>query len=495
MTKETVKETVKEIVNKTQKEITITKKLDEEQLSDLLLNLADANLKISNLEKDLIDLKNRPVSTISTGGSTTYIQLPSTNTGGVGPIISNPQKVETEKLTVTGSTNFQTLTVSADATFDTDTLYVNSTKNRVGIGTTSPAVTLHVIGSEIISDNLNVGSYASAAQYFGASLADCNSAANTALQWDDSTGKFSCATITGVTGSSVSSNSLDFDEFVNTMTLDADLRINTPSSRKIGIGAAPSTYFEVQGTASASYLLTTNTLQVGGPASVAYSRFGTGTTSEAHYITTTNDLFISGDIEVDGSVSFAGPASISNVLYVGTLNNAANVGIGDSTPDFLLDVAGTLGVDGNTTLGDATGDTVTANADSWTFVNDTNFVLSGGANGLSFDTSTLSIDATNNRVGILTTAPVTTFEVQGTASASYLLTTNTLQVGGPTSVAYSRFGTGTTSEAHYITTTNDVFITGDMEVDGSVSFAGPASISNVLYVGTLNNAANVGIGD
>lgn len=103
---------------------------------------------------------------------------------------------------------------------------------------------------------------------------------------------------------SVSSNSLDFDEFVDSMTLDADLTINTPSSRKIGIGAAPSTKFEVQGTASASYFLTGNTLQVGGFSSAAYSRFGTDVTTNSNYISTTNDVLVSGDLQVIGTGSF-----------------------------------------------------------------------------------------------------------------------------------------------------------------------------------------------
>ncbi|MBI4120223.1 MAG: procyclic acidic repetitive family protein [Parcubacteria group bacterium] len=129
----------------------------------------------------------------------------------------------------------------------------------------------------------------------------------------------------------VSSNSLDFDEFVDSMTLDANLTINTPSSRKIGIGAAPSTYFEIQGTASASYLLTGNTLQVGGYASAAYSRFGTGTTSHPNYITTTNDLLISGDFEVKGTASFnnLSIASGSGNVDLALLSSSATGGVNE----------------------------------------------------------------------------------------------------------------------------------------------------------------------
>src|SRR3989338_5866247 len=83
-------------------------------------------------------------------------------------------------------------------------------------------------------------------------------------------------------------------------------------------GDAAQTKFEVQGTASASYFLTGNTIQVGGYASVAYNRFGTSATTEAHYMTTTNDVLVNGDFEVDGSSSFSGPASVSDTLFVST---------------------------------------------------------------------------------------------------------------------------------------------------------------------------------
>ena len=39
-------------------------------------------------------------------------------------------------------------TISGDLTVDTDTLYVDSTNNRVGIGTSSPSSVLHVSSSD-----------------------------------------------------------------------------------------------------------------------------------------------------------------------------------------------------------------------------------------------------------------------------------------------------------------------------------------------------------
>ncbi|MBI2627230.1 MAG: hypothetical protein HYW77_03225 [Parcubacteria group bacterium] len=218
----------------------------------------------------------------------------------------------------------------------------------------------------------------------------------------------------------------------------------------IGTNILTTGNFESQNTASAAYFLTGNTIQVGAYASVAYSRFGTSATGHSNYISTTNDLLISGDLEVRSTVSFATTASISGILYLANGQTRPGTG-GDSATAFRFQNAtGTLTV--------------------------------------------LTIDTTGNgRVGIGGT-PGTTFEVQGTASASYFLTGNTIQVGGFASVAYNRFGTTATGNTHYITTSNDVFVSSDLEVRGTVSFAGPASISNAFWVSTQGKTGNVGIG-
>lgn len=209
----------------------------------------------------------------------------------------------------------------------------------------------------------------------------------------------------------------------------------------IGTNMLTTGTLEVQNTASAAYLLTGNTIQVGGHASVAYNRFGTATTTHVGSIAASNDLLISGDFEVNGSAAFdghaffGGSASISGELQ---LNDGRFQPQSDATTAFRFQNA-------------------------------------------AGDTSVLVIDTTNNRVGIGTT-PVTTFEVQGTASAAYFLTGNTIQVGGYSSVAYSRFGTATTTHAGSITTTNDLLISGDLEVNGSAAFDGFARFTDAASV-------------
>ena len=59
--------------------------------------------------------------------------------------------------------NFENLTVTGDLTVDTNSLKVDSTNNRVGIGTASPSVALDVVGAITATGNIT-GTLATAAQ-------------------------------------------------------------------------------------------------------------------------------------------------------------------------------------------------------------------------------------------------------------------------------------------------------------------------------------------
>ena len=86
-----------------------------------------------------------------------------------------------------------------------------------------------------------------------------------------------------------------------------------------------------------------------------------------------------------------------------------------------------------------------------------------------------------DKTGILTTTPSTVLEVQGTASASYFLTGNTIQIGGFASVAYSRIGTVATT--HTLAASTDLMIANLFEVDGKAFFDATASITSDFEVG------------
>lgn len=99
------------------------------------------------------------------------------------------------------------------------------------------------------------------------------------------------------------------------------------------------------------------------------------------------------------------------------INSSGNVGIGLTSPTVALDVVGSakisadLTVNGNTTVGDASGDILTINGNAVTT-----------PNGLNFDSNTFVIDATNNRVGIGVASPTAALDILGSAKTSANMT-------------------------------------------------------------------------
>ena len=65
-----------------------------------------------------------------------------------------------------------------------------------------------------------------------------------------------------------------------------------------------------------------------------------------------------------------------------------------------LSVSGAFSANGGATLGDASGDALTINSSAVSI-----------PNGLNFDSNTLVIDATNNRVGINTASPASSYSL------------------------------------------------------------------------------------
>ncbi len=120
--------------------------------------------------------------------------------------------------------------------------------------------------------------------------------------------------------------------FQNAAGTTTVLTIDT-TNKRVGIGATPSTTFEVQGTASASYFLTTNTIQAGAlfsTATVAYSRFGAGTTDYSTFVDAANDLLITGALEVDSKAFFDGTASVASTFEVMGTASASSAFVSNS---------------------------------------------------------------------------------------------------------------------------------------------------------------------
>ena len=137
--------------------------------------------------------------------------------------------------------------------------------------------------------------------------------------------------------------------------------------------------YTAAGTIASSTLLADNVLVVGGGAGVLPNTLAAG-------LGTTTTL-LHGNAAGEptwAAVSYADIAAMTSAQLAGIIS--------DETGSGALVFAGTPTLTG-----------LTVNSATITLSQDTNFVLSGGVNGVSFNTDTLSIDATNGRVGIGTT--------------------------------------------------------------------------------------------
>lgn len=129
------------------------------------------------------------------------------------------------------------------------------------------------------------------------------------------------------------------------------------------------------------------------------------------YADSTSTLATSSNLTFNGTrltvADFADSSLTSGrVTYAttgGNLTDSANLTFNGTT----LTLTG-LNNTGNTTLGDAAGDTLTING-----------TAVSTPNGLNFDSNTLVIDATNNRVGINESAPACTLAVDGVVGSQF----------------------------------------------------------------------------
>ncbi len=274
-------------------------------------------------------------------------------TNAVNPITSNHEIVV--------GYNASDVNIPTTLIVDTDTLYVDSSNNRVGVGTASPSVPLDVVGQCKISGNTAI---------------DTNTLFVDATNNRVGVGTTSPSVVLDVVGETkISGNT----------AIDTDVFFVDTASNYVGINTAtPSVALDVVGAGKFS-------------GNVAVSA---NTTANTLFVDTTNNRV---GVKCVPGVSFDVSGSIRNddncnlgdgILYV--LKSANSVGINDTSPSYSLDVAGTIRA-------------------TSTLRTDGTLLVTGNA---AFDTNVLYVDALNNKVGIKDSTPSYELDVAGDIRAT-----------------------------------------------------------------------------
>lgn len=188
--------------------------------------------------------------------------------------------------------------------------------------------------------------------------------------------------------------------------------------------------------------------------------------------------------DVSETWSIASNGSNDNLIFTNT--TIGTVLLYDRSTNVFA-ISGGLTVSEDTTLGNASGDTLTITGTTVTT-----------PNGLNFDSNTLVIDASNNRVGVGTSAPQRTFHVHnstGGGQPALAQFTNTVTAAASTTdgliVGVTATGVGMINQQENLDlglwTNNSPRI--NIEADGDVAFD-----TNVLFVDAVNNRVGVGLG-
>lgn len=176
------------------------------------------------------------------------------------------------------------------------------------------------------------------------------------------------------------------------------------------------------------------------------------------------------DSDISGVISTAGKVS-GSAITSGTIAGSTSLNSSGSvtlTGSGALSVAGTAALNGGVTLGDQAADALTINSSAASI-----------PNGLNFDSNTLVIDATLNRVGIGTATPSQALDVVGTVNATTVAAA-TVNAGALNASGNTALGDASSD----VLTINGTAVTipNGLNID-----------SNTLVIDAANNRVGVGI--
>ena len=280
------------------------------------------------------------------------------------------------------------------------TSFVITDTGNVGIGTTNPTFALEVNGTGRVNGNFTIGDAS------GDSL-----------------------TINAASLSAVNASTLDLaNSSTTSLNIESGLLDFDTSNARIGIGTtAPAYKLDVNGdiriaAGSDAYIgtvgLNDNTTASSGSSLV-------GLYDDAMTYIAANTTVQSAIKQLDSAIGSIGSGESGIWRDQGTyiypsnytsfvITDTGNVGIGTTNPTFALEVNGTGRVNGNFTIGDASGDSLTINAASLSAVNASTLDLANSSTtSLNIESGLLDFDTSNARIGIGTTAPAYKLDVNG----------------------------------------------------------------------------------
>ena len=362
--------------------------------------------------------------------------------------------------------------VSSNLTVDLNTLHVDTNKHFVGIETNHPDATLHVMGNAYISEDVTVDTNTfhvdSVNNSVGIGTVDPdaklhvvgNAYVSSDLTVDTDT--LHVDTTTHSVGVETKTPDAKLHVVGNTyvssnLTVDTDTFHVDAENDSVGIGTVnPDAKLHVVGNTYVSSDLTvdTDTFHVD---SVGNS-VGVGTVSPDAKIHVVGNAYVSSNLTVD-----------TDTFHVDAENNS--VGLGTVDPDAKLHVVGNAYVSSNLTV-----DTDTFHVDAennsvglGTKTPNAKLHVVGNAyvsSNLTVDTDTLHVDAENNSVGLGTKTPNAKLHVIGNAYVSDDLTvaTNTLHVD----TATDSVGVGTVTPSANLHVEGNAYVSSTVDVDGTL---------------------------
>ena len=317
------------------------------------------------------------------------------NTSITGTMATAAQGNVTSLGTLTG------LTVSGDAAFDTNTLFVDVSANSVGLGTTTPSAQLHIVGTDTTNQVIieNTDAAADTAPDLILFRNSGSPAVNDNIGNIQFDGENSASTqttygaIRSVILDATATNEQGRLDFYTNQSGTLTVGLSIDESGQVGIGKTnPSTALDVVGTITGTTLAGT---------------LSTAAQTNVTSVGTLSSLTVSGDLTVD-----------TDTLYVDSTNN--RVGIGTSSPDSNLHISSAGGTElhiQEESAGAAATMKLTTTQRAWVVAADANpdiFFINTDAgtqgDGLVIDTS--------NNVGIGTQSPAKDLDVSGEIRAS-----------------------------------------------------------------------------